>query len=121
MTHTVPDNTAPADVHPNADLIAGLRELTNLLESRPDLAVYNTTISVGALGSRADLEAWAAALGAEIRMGGTAGDIPVMYHEMAGFTFSAQSPSEPARSRLAKAEAEIARLRAELARTEAGR
>jgi hypothetical protein len=108
MNKTVPD-------HPHTELIAGLREMASLLESRPDLAVGGARLSLGVLDSRADLEAWAAELDAEITMGGTDGDIPVIWHQMPAFEFNAQAPAEPAHSRLAQAEAEIARLRAELA------
>lgn len=88
------DTTAPADRR--AALIGALRELADLLESRPDLAVgrYSTGVSVGSLRSREQLEAWASVLGAEITMGGPKRNIPVIYHQMAGFQFSAQGPRE---------------------------
>lgn len=85
-----------ATVHPHAELIGALRELVDLLESRPDLAVgrYGTGVSVGVLRSREQLEAWATALGAEITMGGAEHDIPVVRHQLAGFRFEAQGPRE---------------------------
>lgn len=37
MTHTVPENATPADVHPHADLIAGLIELAEWYREHPDV------------------------------------------------------------------------------------
>jgi hypothetical protein len=89
------------DAAQRAALAEALHSLADdIIEQRLPLPVHNVYFSAGVLGSRADLDRWAAYLGAEVR-GGTADDpIPGVDGErpVAGrmvLTIHAQTPSEP--------------------------
>jgi hypothetical protein len=70
---------ASAVEHPHAELIAGLREIADLLESRPDLPVGRIPITVG-VGPVESLDGWMDALDATPYLSGR---IPILSRTVA--------------------------------------
>lgn len=120
---TVP--AAPEDPR-RVELVAALRSLADLIESRPDLEVSprHADLSVGmSTRTRAGLDGWAAVFGAEVRYQPYEPGrvIPYIAHQVAPtLRVNMQSRAEPD-PRPDPRDAEITRLRALLAANGAGR
>lgn len=93
-----------------AQLVAGLRQLADLMYERPDLAVGDfVRVSLGIVDSRAALAQWADLLGAKVRM---SDDTPFVDGQLAGVALFVQSSRA---DRVAELERELAEARRQLA------
>ncbi|MFV2094863.1 hypothetical protein ACFHW1_05140 [Micromonospora sp. LOL_014] len=95
-------------------VIAGLRQLADLIADRPDLAIGSSvSVGLGIVADRAALAPWAGLLGTKVRM---SDDTPVVGAPLAGVSLFVQSPEErPADPRVAELERRLAEAERKLA------